>query len=83
MVENETYYKLIGDIDKTIKNYIEIAKELNRKPTRNDVIEKISTRLQELIKINCDSKERVWILSGMAAGIVIVLRIDDKLKAIE
>lgn len=83
MTENENYSKIIGDIDKTIQNYLDVAKEQNLKLTRNDVIEMVTIRLEELLKINSDNKERTWVVSGIAIGIAIVLRIDEKLKTIE
>jgi len=82
MTENENYSRIIGDIDKTIQNYLDVAKEQNLKLSRNDIIEMVTTRLEELLKMNSDSKERTWVVSGIAIGIAIVLRIDEKLKMV-
>jgi hypothetical protein len=83
MTENENYSRIIGDIDKTIQNYLDVAEEQNIKLTRNDIIEMVTIRLEELLKINSDNKERTWVVSGIAIGIAIVFRIDEKLKTIE
>lgn len=82
MTENDNYSKIINHIDKTIQNYLDVAKEQNIKPTRDDIIEMVTTRLEELLKMNSDSKERTWVISGVAMGIAIVLRIDEKLKIV-
>ena len=82
MTENENYSRIIGDIDKTIQNYLDVAKEQNLKLSRNDIIEMVTIRLEELLKINSDNKERTWVVSGIAIGIAIVMRIDEKLKMV-
>ncbi len=66
-----------------IQNLIDEAKGNNRKPTKDEIIETVTIKLEELLKISSENKERVWIISGIAVGIAISLQIDDKLKLIE
>lgn len=83
MEENITSKKLIVELDKVIQNYIDIAKAHNRKPTRDEIIETVTIKLEELLKLSSENKERTWIISGIAVGIAISLHIDDKLKLVE
>lgn len=82
MKENVISDKLMVEIEKVIQNYIDVAKEHNRKPTKDEIIEEMAIKLEERLK-NSENKERVWILSGIAIGITISLRIEDMLNVLE
>jgi len=83
MKENIASKKLIAEIENVIQNYIDEAKEHNRKPTRDEIIEAMTIKLEELLKVNSENKESVWVLSGIAVGIAISLQIEDKLRALD
>ncbi len=82
MKENITSKELIVEFDKVIQSYIDVARECNLKPTKDEIIEKLMVKLEDLLKINSDNKDRTWIISGIIAGIAISLMIDEKLKLI-
>lgn len=83
MKEDVTSKKLIDELNSVIQNYIDVAKEHNRKPTKDEIIEAMTIKLEDLLKVNSENKERVWIISGIAVGIAISLQIEDRLKALE
>ena len=72
--------KMIDEMEVIIQAIINEAKDENRTPTRVEIIEKITNRLETLIKLESENNDRVLIISGIAIGIAIVLRLDDKLK---
>ncbi len=75
--------KIMDDLDKIIQYNIDKLKEQNKKPTREEIIDIIVDRLEDLLRESSDSKEKTWILSGIAIGISIVMYIDKKLEEIK
>lgn len=82
-MNNITSKKLLDEMEMLIQGYIDEAKEHNRKPTRDEIIDTITNRLEILLKIESENNDRLLIISGIALGIAIVLGIDEKLKIIE
>lgn len=83
MSEDITSNKMMADINGLVQGYIDTAKEQNKTPTRDEIIDKVTNRLEELLKLGSDKKEITWIVSGVAIGIAIILSIEDKLKTNE
>jgi hypothetical protein len=79
MEENVASKTMMDNITGLVQNYMETMKEQNKKPTRNDIIELVTNRLEELLKMGNDKKEITWIVSGVAIGIAIVLQTEDTL----
>jgi hypothetical protein len=79
MVENMASNKMMKDIDGLVQNYIDMMKSRNQKPTRDDIIDIVTNRLEELLKLGSEKKEITWIVSGVAIGIAIVLHTEDML----
>lgn len=67
---------------KAAEEYLRLAKKADAKVTRDEVIAMITQRLGELIKENQinGNKERMWVASGMAAGLALSLLIELKLE---
>lgn len=80
MSNNITSTKIIVEIDKVIQDYIDLAKKQNIRPTRDNVIEIVTSRLEKMVGDSPDNKERTWIISGVAVGIAMVLHIEEKLR---
>lgn len=80
MEENLTSKRMMDDIEGLIQTYIDKMKKNNQKPTRGNIIDLVTSRLDELLKIGSDNKEIMWIVSGVAIGIAIVLQTEDKLE---
>lgn len=80
MSDNITSKKMMDEIEKLIQNYIDIARKQNQVPTRDDILEVVTNRLEKLQRIVPENKEISYIVSGMAMGIAIVLQIDELLK---
>lgn len=80
MSESMESHHIMKDIDNLIQGHMEMMKKHNHKPTRNDIIELVANRLEELLTAGSDMKEVTWIVSGVAVGIAIVLQTEDRLK---
>jgi len=80
MSENMTSGKIMNDIDKLVQNYMDAAKEQNKIPTRDETIEKVTDRLEQLLEEGYGNNDIMCIVSGMAVGIAIVLQIEEPLK---
>ncbi len=80
MTENMTSTKIIIEIDKVIQDYIDLAKHQDIKPTRDTIIEIITSRLEKMLEASPETKEVTWAISGIATGIAMVLHIEEKLK---
>ena len=80
MSNNITSTKIIAEIDKVIQDYIDLAKKQNIRPTRDNVIEIVTSRLEKMVGDSPGNKERTWIISGVAVGIAMVLHIEEKLN---
>lgn len=81
MEENLASKRMMNDIEELIQSYIDTMKKKNQKPTRDDIIELVTNRLEELLKLGSENKEIMWIVSGVAIGIAIILQTEDKLEA--
>lgn len=79
MSTNITSQKLMFEIENVIQSHIDAAKGQDRKPTKNEIMELVTHRLEELIE-SSENEERIWIISGIAVGIAISLHLDDKLN---
>jgi hypothetical protein len=80
MSENVTSSKIMNDVDELVQNYIDTAKEQNNIPTRDETIEKVTDRLEQLLEAGYGNKEITCVVSGIAVGIAIVLQIEETLK---
>lgn len=83
MSENIESKKIMDDIEKLIQNYIDTAKKQNKTPTRDEIMETVTDKLEELLEAYFENLEMMCILSGMALGIAIVLQMEEKLKMSE
>lgn len=72
--------KILGEIEKLIQNYVDNTKKQNKTPTRDEIIEIVTDRLEELLEKGSGNNEITYIVSGMAIGIAIVLEIEEVLK---
>jgi hypothetical protein len=81
MEENVASKRMMNDIEDLIQNYIDSMKKNNQKPTRDDILEIITSRLDKLLEVGVENKEIMWIMSGVAIGIAIVLQAEDMLDA--
>lgn len=81
MSEDVTSNKMMTDIDELVQSYIDTAKKQNKTPTRDEIIDKVTNKLEELLELGSEKKEITWVVSGVAIGIGIVLAIEDKLNA--
>lgn len=72
--------KILDEIEKLIQNYIDDTKKQNKTPTRDEIIEAVTDRLEELLEKGSGNNEIIYIVSGMAVGIAIVLEIEEILK---
>ena len=79
MNENITSKELIAEIDKVISGYIDERKKMNIKSTRDDILEVVLDKLEDLLETNSDNKERTAVLSGVAVGIAIVLQVEERM----
>lgn len=80
MSNNITSTKIIAELDKVIQDYIVLTKQQNMQPTRDTMIEIVTSRLEKMVELSPENKERTWIISGVAVGIAMVLHIEEKLK---
>ena len=80
MSENIESKKILNEIEKLIQNYVDDTKKHNKTPTRDDIIEIVTNRLEELLEKGSGNNEIIYIVSGMAIGIAIVLEIEETLK---
>jgi hypothetical protein len=81
MEENVASKRMMNDIESLIQNYIDSMKKNNQKPTRDDILEIIASRLDKLLEVGVENKEIMWIMSGVAIGIAVVLQAEDMLDA--
>jgi hypothetical protein len=81
MNEDTTSNKMMADIDNLVRSYIDTAKQQGKIPTRNEIIDRVTNKLEELLKLGSEKKEITWIVSGAAIGIAIVLHAEDMLDA--
>lgn len=72
--------KILERIETLIQNYVGKAKEENKTPTRDEIIEVVTDKLEELLETCYENKEIMYIVSGMAIGIAIVLEVEETLK---
>jgi hypothetical protein len=82
MSENITTNKMMDEIKKLVENYIDASKKNNKTPTRDKIIDKVSNKLCEIIEVGSEKNEIIWIASGVAIGIAIVLEIEEKLAQV-
>jgi hypothetical protein len=80
MNENIESKKFLNEIEKLINNYIDDTKKQNKTPMRDDILDKVTDRLEELLEKGSGNNEITYIVSGMAIGIAIVLEIEETLK---
>jgi hypothetical protein len=80
MSNNIESKKILGEIEKLIQNYIDDTKKQNKTPTRDEIIEVVTDRLEELLEKGSGNNEIIYIVSGMAIGIAVVLEIEGVLK---
>ena len=80
MNNNLASTKIIAELDKVIQEYIDVSKSQNIRPTRDAMIAMVTSRLEELISLSPENKERTWIVSGIAVGIAMTLHMEEKLR---
>lgn len=83
MSNNVTSTRIIAELDKVIQEYIDLTKEQGIKPSRDTMIEMVTSRLEKMMTESEGNKERTWIVSGIAVGMAIILHIEEKLKTNE
>jgi lipoate-protein ligase A len=80
MGENIESKKLLDEIEKLIQSYVDNTKKENKTPTRDEIIEVVTDKLEDLLEKGSGNNEIIYIVSGMAIGIAIVLEIEETLK---
>lgn len=80
MEENLASKNMMKDIEGLIQSYIDKMRQNDQKPTRDDILEIVTDRLEKLLEDGYENKEIMWIVSGAAIGIAIVLQTEDRLK---
>jgi C4-type Zn-finger protein len=72
--------KILSEIENLIQSYLDEAKKENKVPTRDEIIEAVTDRLEKLLETYSGDKEVTYIVSGLAVGIAIVLEVEELLK---
>lgn len=80
MSENIESKKILEEIEKLIRNYIDDNTKQNKIPTRDEIIEIVADRLEKLLEKGSGNNEITYVVSGLALGIAIVLEIEEILK---